>query len=192
METRTALVNAGDFVLDLLARHTDYTDDQATVSAIDVAARIGGDEAVRFLTRFNSDSRPLVIHELVRASFVFDPDEFAIEVLRDLPAESVLTSVPEGEGLAHLRHMRKLRQLKVERPTDENLGDLRSLSSLTHLAIYGFNRIEELSGLSGLRSLELHDVTDHGDLTCLRFLEAPESLRLFGWPELRDVSYLGR
>lgn len=234
------LAASGEFIVDLLAEHSDYSDPNAVVCAIQTAGMIGGKKAMGFLSRFAAHLDADVLRALVSASTAFDLDEYARTVLKDAQVQQTpihLTEVQQIPALLHVRNLRRLRlvyngdlarlasladrltlthldilnphsvpvdlseltdltgliELTVEGPS-RNWAAIAGLPALQSLRLesHGHGRVDELCGPPQVRHLELRDVVDQQDLSCLGFLEAPRSLQLVNWSNLRDVSLLSR
>jgi hypothetical protein len=211
------LAGVGEFVLDVLAQRMEYSDEDGTIGAIEIAAKIGSEDAIPFLSRFAGDTRVRVIQALVQARENFESSDFAMQVLQDLPVQEIPIRAAADETANHLRHMQHLRRLEVlDRAGAGELSVLRGLDSLTHITVSNPRQVTidlvdialqptlqhlavegpsrnwiVVARLPVLRSLELVWHAGTNDLAELAGLRQLQSLTLGGVAQVQNLSQLG-
>ncbi|MFI5527803.1 NACHT domain-containing protein [Kitasatospora sp. NPDC051853] len=166
------LAAVGPVVLDLLAGPEGLEEDEAE-AVVRTAALIGGDAGMHVIRRFRDCTHPAVTWQLQNAWGRFDTQDYAREILSEMPGRQFL-HVTTPEQLAVLRTFAPpagatvtgnlpvgllidsagptLEYLQIEdNPSLRDLGFLRSCPNLDHLGLY------ECPGL-----VDIADVNDHG------------------------------
>jgi hypothetical protein len=105
----SAFAAAGPFILNLLAE-TQPSNAREAAGTIRAAVETGLHDALPVLTRFRQDKRLAVQGELLAAWGRFDVDEYAREILADLPIKSLATNGARYTlALVHLKHVTEIR-----------------------------------------------------------------------------------
>lgn len=153
-----ALAVAGDFVLDLLAQSAPTASAEEASWLIYTAARIGGEEALQFLSRFQADTREPVTAALLSAWRRFDVESYAKVVLADAPLDNGRLDLSDPDLVSGLRHLKHLRELRCTfRRGEYDLGFVAGLRQLTSLTVNAPARNwSALEGLPQLTSLSLN------------------------------------
>jgi hypothetical protein len=153
-----ALAVAGDFVLDLLAQSAPTASGEEASWLIYTAARVGGEEALQFLSRFQTDSRAPVAEALLSAWKRFDVESFAKVVLAEAPLDDGRLDLSDPELVPGLQHLKNLRDLRCTfRRGEYDLAFVRGLRALTTLTVTVPSRNWScLEGLPELTSLSLN------------------------------------
>jgi hypothetical protein len=202
LTTAKSLASAGDFVLELLAQATPRSA-RETAATVRAAAEIGGDAALRIIAKYGSDSRETVQKELIQAWSRFDPDEYALTVLRQSPLSDGELRITDPDLFPSLRHLANLRGLSVSsgragRPNVEltalaNLADLESVD----LEDTQVTDLTPLANLTKLRYLSVHNAQDANltplvDLANLVWLDLAETqvTDITALANLTDLEYL--
>jgi hypothetical protein len=94
MEQAKALARAGDLVLEQLSTWQDFRRTEA-IATIHMAALIGGDEAMSIIAKCAENPGRDVQRQLEEAWLKFDPEEFAVRVLRNFPFETTALEIRE-------------------------------------------------------------------------------------------------
>lgn len=195
MDTATALVGAGDLVLELLSEHKNYRADEA-VATIRMAAAIGGPLALSIIGECARTGGLGVMDELARAWREFEPRDFAERILARTELAKKIT-IADPSLLAGLRHLR-LRSLSCRFP--HGYGDVAYLAELPLLTYFTLHD-PKLRGLAPvadhprLRTLNLRhgtapvDVSVVGRCMSLRQLDLTLDGIADPW-QLREVSQI--
>lgn len=158
-----SIAASGEFALDLLAtcEPKNFFEIQATIQA---AAEIGGPGALAILERWGNSEGAAVVDELLRAWPKFDPEEYALRVLRHSPLHDGRVTIDDPRHIPALRHLTKLRDLLCNF-TDEaaDYGFARDLPTLRSLYINKCQALSSLEGLAGASIAELF-LGGHSDL----------------------------
>jgi hypothetical protein len=197
MSEARSLASAGDLAVPLI-EDVGWAKATTISACVRTLSLIGGDEALRVLTKFGPDDRITVARELIRAWEYFDPTKFAEEVLANSPLdrESLYITDPNFmPGLVHLRNLRNLTCRIVGGLGLEELVVFRTMTSLSRLYLGSNPRITDLSPLgylSNLQSLTIHDCSA-SDISPLALLTELTDLYLTNFrsvPHLPDLSAL--
>ncbi|MEU7883804.1 NACHT N-terminal Helical domain 1-containing protein [Microbispora bryophytorum] len=170
-----SLASAGAFVADLLAEARPKSA-RTTAATIRAAAQIGTEEGLRIIERYKEDKRQTVQTELLTSWARFDPDEYAVTILRDSPLSKNHIYVNSAELVPSLRHLPEVKSITIDTKGTIDLENLRSLRSLRDLDVWNSSIID----LNPIRELPLEALSLMGcfaetlaplaDLTTLRQL----------------------
>ncbi|MGW3207508.1 NACHT domain-containing protein [Streptomyces sp. NPDC001135] len=196
-----ALARAGELVLELLPAPEGLTEREAA-AVVRTARLIGGDAALRVITRFRADRRRRVRTELDTAWSSFDTREYFEAVLEETGGAGQLLNVREPEALALLSRLPLLTDLNLigdhglpstvlelenleflglaHNGVISDLAPLRRLPRLRELCINRCASVADLRPLSGLPLAKAH-LYGFGD----GFSLAP----LAEWPDLRHLTF---
>lgn len=177
-----ALAKAGDLVLEQLSTWEDFRRTEA-VATIHMAGLIGGDQALSIIEKCARNSGKLVQEQLEEAWPKFDPEEFAVRVLRKFPFATLALAVREpnliagvklldvkalycdfargGGDLSFIADMPQLTYLGVWDPVLGNVAPVADHPNLeTFLLLAGDGRVD-ISGVG--RSATIKSLTVRGD-----------------------------
>ncbi|GGU93801.1 ATP-binding protein [Actinomadura cremea] len=215
--TARSLATAGTPVLARLPESLESLPDAAAAAVIQTAWLINGPEALTALSRFATDPRFTIQHELNRAWDYFDPQDFAEQVLSPMAEAGSQINVdfaPEKhEILMSLPSISRL-QISFDRPFNvallehhaetlqdlvllfpRNITDLVDLPELPNLqglvvGLPGMRDVNFLDNLPELKSIQLLACEDVLDYTPLRRHADVEALLLHGSRHLVDAEQL--
>ncbi|WP_079319500.1 NACHT domain-containing NTPase [Microbispora sp. GKU 823] len=186
-----SLASAGEFVADLLAEARP-TSARTTAATIRAAAQIGTEEGLRIIERYKEDKRQTVQNELLTSWSRFDPDEYALKVLRYSPLSKTHIYVNSAELVAALRHLPHAPSVTIETKSTLDISCLRNHLQLQQLAIWN-SSIDDLTPITNapLALLRLAGCR----VTSLSPLAAIHSLRVLQFTnvasENSDFAFLG-
>ncbi|MEU6589457.1 NACHT domain-containing protein [Streptomyces sp. NPDC046881] len=168
-----ALARAGELVLELLPGPEGLTEREAA-AVVRTARLIGGEAALRVISRFRADRRPRVVAELDFGWGSFDTREYFEAVLEENGGAGQLLNVRDAEALALLPRLPRLTRLNLigdhglppEALENENLeflglslngvvSDLAPLRGLPRLRELSLNRCPSVTDLRPLSGLPL-------------------------------------
>ncbi|MFJ4949057.1 NACHT domain-containing protein [Streptomyces sp. NPDC088760] len=168
-----ALARAGELVLELLPGPEGLTEREAG-AVVRTARLIGGDAALRVISRFRADRRPRVLSELDSAWGSFDTGEYFEAVLEEGGGEGQILNVRDAEALALVPRLPRLMGLNLigdhglpsEALENENLeflglarngvvSDLTPLRGLPRLRELSLNQCPSVTDLRPLSGLPL-------------------------------------
>ncbi|WP_447034780.1 NACHT domain-containing protein [Streptomyces sp. DSM 118878] len=163
-----SLARAGELVLELLPGPEALTERQAA-AVVATARLIGGDAALRVISRFRTDQRGRVRVELGRAWSAFDTQEYFETILEGTVREGYFP-MAKAEQLAFLPRFPDLALLALN--GDHGIPDvvLRQ-TSLTSLHFIDNNSLADLTPLGVLPRLSSLGLSNCPAITDLRSLE---------------------
>jgi hypothetical protein len=124
---------AGERVLHRLPATLDGLTSAKAVACVRTAAFIGGQEALKLLTRYASNPHHDVQWELATVWQYFPAEQYAVEVLGDAPLRNGAIEVRQIEHVRHVHRLRNLRKTFVDVVEDRDIDSLEFLNGVPHL-----------------------------------------------------------
>jgi hypothetical protein len=155
---------AGERVLRRLPATLDGLTPAKAVACVRTAAFIGGQEALKLLTRYASNPHHDVQWELAKVWQYFPAEQYAVEVLSDAPLRNGTIEVRQIEHVRHVHHLRHLRRTFVDVVEDRDIDSLEFLNGVPCLR-YLRTRTKAWAAVS------LIPLADHKELTGLRIYQ---------------------
>lgn len=151
----TSLVRVGPVVLDLLPRPNDLNDDIEAEAVIRTAQEIGGDAALVYLKSFAGRRSLAVRNALSRQWTLFDPVEYAEEVLERVRGPF---SLVYADDIRQVRALSKVDVGGIYLQGDTSPAELAETPQLTrletYLAIAGNHTVDNLDWVYRYRKLQ--------------------------------------
>ncbi|MDS1270749.1 NACHT domain-containing protein [Lipingzhangella sp. LS1_29] len=188
-----SLATVGEPVLDRLPETLDGLSEPRARAAVRTAWLVNGPRAIEALSRYATDPRPEVQHELRAAWSYFDAEEYARRVLADAPLlnEGYL-QIENPRLLGTLRHLRHLTKLQCTGMDIPDLGFLENVAALKMVSLYSF-RSGDLTPLSvhsnSLASINLCSTSSLKSMVPLTELSRLEKLMVQA-PSLGTLKFL--
>ncbi|GHG46329.1 NACHT domain-containing protein [Streptomyces griseocarneus] len=172
-----ALAMVGPVILDLLPGPEGLTKQEAE-AVVKTATVVGGDAALALLKRYRASSSRRVCLALSGSWSSFDPEEYAEEVIRHLPAEcaipvrnraalELLPSLPQKSNLSFVGDFSTAdimaavdagQLVRLNLSNNHQVTDVGFLRSLPRLHTLQLSRCSEITDLSPLDGLPLTDL----------------------------------
>ncbi|WP_061300295.1 NACHT domain-containing protein [Herbidospora cretacea] len=133
-----AIVNAGDWALDLLAEATPTTIRQM-VATIRAASEFGTEQALRIIAELKNHYSQDVQKELLRAWDHFNPAEYARNVIRGTPLDAGSFTLNRRELIPALGELENLHTLRIGLGAIGDLDFVRELSGPQAVWLDGYS-----------------------------------------------------
>jgi hypothetical protein len=187
----------GDRVLRRLPQTLDGLTSAQAAACVRTASFVGGNEAVKVLSRYASNADEKVQEELARAWRYFPAERYAAEVLSDAPLVNGRIEVARLEHIPLLRNLTRLTATWIDVTHDRDVDNLGYLAEAPHLRsiITRFTTqasvdLAPLSEHADLRFAAIHSPGGHS--TNLAALSGLASLRYLALPVPLDLAELAQ
>jgi hypothetical protein len=167
-----------------------------SAACIRTLSLIGGDAAYDMLEGYASDTREVVVDELLKAWDAFDREKYAKSILSkavENRSELSFTQLSSLDGIQYLTNLTSLNLIDCSQLSD--ISALAGLTNLTRLGLAGCSQLNDISALAQLTnliSLDLRGCSQLSDISALAQLTNLTSLNLKGCNRLNDISVLAR